>query len=67
MLFFIKIIIQRMLDFYRRAWQAFLAAFIGSMGIASYLIKDYSLGSIIMFILASIFLVIFLIGLYYDY
>jgi len=37
------------------------------MGVASFLIKDYPNGSIIMFILASIFLVMFLLGLYYDF
>lgn len=56
-----------MLDFYRRAWRAFLGAFVGSMGIAAGLIKDYSIGSRVMFIVASIFLIVFLIGLYYDY
>lgn len=64
---YLKHIIIRMLDFYRRAWRAFLAAFIGSMGIAAGLIKDYSIGSRVMFIVASIFLIVFLIGLYYDY
>lgn len=64
---YLKHIIIRMLDFYRRAWRAFLAAFIGSMGIAAGLIKDYPTGSGVMFIVASIFLIVFLIGLYYDY
>jgi len=67
MLPFIKRIILRMIDFYRRAWQAFLAAFVGSMGIASYLFKDYRVGFVIMLILALIFLVMFLIGIYHDY
>jgi len=56
-----------MLDFYKRAWQAFLAAFVGSMAVASYLIQNYRSGAIIMFTLALIFLVIFLAGLYHDY
>src|SRR4030042_5136087 len=63
----LRSIIIRMLDFYRRAWRAFLAAFIGSVGVAAGLIKDYSTGSRVMFIVASIFLIVFLIGLCYDY
>lgn len=44
-----------------------MGAFIASMGIAAGLIKDYPIGSRVMFIVASIFFVVFLIGLYYDY
>jgi hypothetical protein len=62
-----KRIIIRMLDFYRRLWRAFLAAFIGSMGVAAILIQINPTGSRIMFIVASIFFVLFLVGLYYDY
>ena len=63
----VKRIIKRMLDFYRRVWQAFLAACIGSVGIAAYLFKDYRVGFIIMLIVSLICLVVTLIGLYYDY
>ena len=56
-----------MLDFYRRVWRAFLAAFVGSLGIVFFLVKDYSLGSIFMFILASVFLILTIIGIRYDY
>jgi 1,4-dihydroxy-2-naphthoate octaprenyltransferase len=55
------------LDFYRRVWQAFLAAFIGSAGIAAFLFKDYRVAFFIMLIIAIICLVVTLIGLYFDY
>ncbi len=56
-----------MLDFYRRVWQSFLAAFLLSVGTAAFLIKDYCLGSIIMFGLSLFFLVVFVIGFRCDY
>ena len=67
-MFFIqfKRIIQRMLDFYRRVWQAF---FIGSPALAgvAYLFKDCHIAFIILLILASIFFIVALLGLYLDY
>ena len=59
--------IQYMLEFYKRAWQAFLAAFIGSVATAAFLFRDYKVGFNIMLIISTIFLILFLIGLYHDY
>ena len=61
-----KRIIQRMLDFYRRLWQAF---FIGSPALAgiAWLFKDYPLVFIILLILAFVCFVVALIGLWCDY
>jgi uncharacterized membrane protein len=56
-----------MLKFYRRLWQAFLATFVGSAGIAAFLFKDYRIGFFIMLALTILFLVITIIGIYYDY
>ncbi len=66
MLTVIKYIIQHMLDFYRRIWQAFLVASPAWVGIA-YLFKDYNIAFIILLIIAFICFVVALIGLYYDY
>ncbi len=62
---FLRYIIYRMLDFYRRLWQAF---FIGAPALAgiAFLSKDYPLVFIILNILALICFVVALIGLYFD-
>ena len=62
----LKRIIYRMLDFYRRIWQAFLVASPAWVGIA-YLFKDCHVAFIILLITAFICFVVALIGLYYDY
>ena len=56
-----------MLDFYRRVWQAFLAAFVGSISVTAFLFKDYRLAFFIMLPVTVIFLVITIVGIYYDY
>ncbi len=72
MLEFIKYIIYRMLDFYRRRWRVFFAGFLTSLGLCIQVIiflsdKWYmndlaiSLG-----ILTLICLIVALIGIYYD-
>lgn len=66
MLLIFKRIIKRMLDFYKRVWQAFLLATPALVGIASFF-KDCLWAFIFLLILASISLVIALIGLRYDY
>jgi len=60
-------IIHRMLDFYRRVWQAFLAAFIASLVSAFVFFTDNRIAFIILLIFSVIFFTITLIGLYYDY
>lgn len=66
MLGFIKRIIQRMLDFYRRVWRAFFVATPVWVGVA-YVSKDSLVAFIILLIIAFICFVVALIGLYFDY
>ena len=62
-----KHIIYRMLDFYRRVWQAFLAAFIASLVSTFVFFTDNRMAFIILLSLSMLFAIITLIGLYYDY
>jgi len=55
-----------MLDVFRRLWQAFFVAVPAWVGIA-YLFKDYGVTFILLLIIASICLVVALLGLYYNY
>ncbi len=66
MLFFIKRIIQHMLDFYRRLCQAF---FLGSPAIAgiAWLFRNCSIVFIVLIIIALICFLVALIGLWCDY
>ena len=66
MLVFIKRIIQRMLDFLRRLWQAFFVAAPVWVGAAGYFQKSH-VAFIFLLIIASICFVVALIGLYLDY
>jgi len=69
----LRSIIIRMLDFYRRAWQAFLAGFLVALGLCIqviiYLTDKWYIGILVisLAILALICLIVALMGLYYDY
>ena len=63
---YIRRIIQHMLDFYRRVWQAFFVATPVWVGIA-YVFEDSHVAFIILLITSFICFVVALIGLYFDY
>ena len=63
---YLKRIIRRMLDFYRRVWQAFLILFGVVLGVA-FVVMNHIFVFVIILILALICLIIALIGLRLDY